>query len=363
MGVTLDWATGVMLTALAQSLVVAAGVLLLRSGRPSDWRLAALLCVLAGKTAPYIFGWRGHVEPPDWLALFPLNAPLAVGPLLYAYVHVRTTNHPPRREWLHLVPALVEFAYLCVCLLLPPELRHHWKETGHDHLVAPLMGLAFAASLFCYAALSLRLMRRLRLRLERERSDADRHATTLLSAIVGVLLVTAIAYAAIFIYGNWIAELDIGAFYLWLALVSMGLSLEGWRATAVPPVPAPIEAPPTPERKVHDWPALGARWRDRIIAAGWSSEPELSLTVLSRRIGVNATYLSRAINEGLGINFNELINGMRADEVARSIDAGATADLLTLAFDAGFNSKATFNRVFQARFGVSPSAYRRRLKG
>ena len=203
----------------------------------------------------------------------------------------------------------------------------------------------------------------MRLRLERERSDADRHATTLLSAIVGVLLVTAIAYAAIFVYGNWIAELDIGAFYLWLALVSMGLSLEGWRATAVPPVPAPIEAPPTPERKVHDWPALGARWRDRIIAAGWSSEPELSLTVLSRRIGVNATYLSRAINEGLGINFNELINGMRADEVARSIDAGATADLLTLAFDAGFNSKATFNRVFQARFGVSPSAYRRRLKG
>ena len=35
--------------------------------------------------------------------------------------------------------------------------------------------------------------------------------------------------------------------------------------------------------------------------------------------------------------------------------------LLALALDAGFNSKASFNRVFKDRTGLTPSAYRRRL--
>ncbi|WP_375396370.1 helix-turn-helix domain-containing protein [uncultured Sphingomonas sp.] len=359
---TLDWATGILLAALAQNLIVAVAVLSMRSGRSSDWRLAALLCVLAGKTTPYIFGWRGHVEAPDWLALFPLNAPLAVGPLLYAYVFARTMGKGPRREWLHFIPALLELGYCCGCLLLPATIRHEWKETGHDHRVKPALELAFVISLFCYTISSLRLMRRLRLRLVQERSDADRHAMALLSATFALLFVTAVAYAGIFFYSNWIAELDIGPFFLWLALVSMGLALEGWRATAMPLLPAPIAPPALPERKAHDWPALGRRWRDRTDDARWWCEPDLSLADLSRRLGVNSTYLSRAINEGLGVNFNELINGMRADEVARRIDAGDGSDLLELAFAAGFSSKATFNRAFHARFGVSPSAYRRRLK-
>ena len=54
---------------------------------------------------------------------------------------------------------------------------------------------------------------------------------------------------------------------------------------------------------------------------------------------------------------------MRAAEVARRIDAQDRTDMLTLAFDAGFSSKATFNRAFLAKFGVSPSDYRKRHRG
>ena len=358
---TLDWATGILSAAAAQALIVAGIVLLMRTGRPADWRLAALLCVLAGKTTPYMFGWRGHAEAPDWLALLPFNAPLAVGPLLYGYASARANGRGPRREWLHVAPPLCEFAYDCSCLLLPAAVRHEWKETGHDHWVKPLLEFAFVVSLLSYAALSLRLARGFRFRLAQERSDADRHAATLLPFTAGVLLATAITYGGIFVYSNWIAEIDIGPFFLWIALVSMGLSLEGWRSTGLPVLQPSLPAPVPSERKVHDWPVLGARWRDDIAAGGWWREPELTLAEVARRLGVNATYLSRAINEGLGVNFNEAINGMRAADVAIRLGAGDQTDLLTLAFDAGFSSKATFNRAFQARFDVSPSAYRRRL--
>jgi AraC-like DNA-binding protein len=42
------------------------------------------------------------------------------------------------------------------------------------------------------------------------------------------------------------------------------------------------------------------------------------------------------------------------------LNAGRTDDLLTLALDAGFKSKASFNRAFRAILGVSPSTYRSR---
>ena len=82
----------------------------------------------------------------------------------------------------------------------------------------------------------------------------------------------------------------------------------------------------------------------------------------ARRVGTNTSYLSRAINEGLGLNFNEMINRMRAEDVARRIEAEASPNFLQLALEAGFSSKATFNRAFRAVHGVSPSDYRGRLK-
>lgn len=360
--ITNDWVTGVLVAVLAQNMIISAAILAGRSGRSSDWRLAILLLVLALKGAPYVFGWRGHAEAPDWLAFLPINAPLAIGPLLYGYLFSRTMGREPPREWIHFIPPLFDFAYCCVCFLLPAEFRHAWKEDGHDHVAKPLLELAFVISLFVYAALSLQLTRRLRTRLVQERSDADRYDMMVLTTTVAVLAFAAIGYASIFVYSSWVAEIDLGPYFLWIALVSIGLGLEGWRAMTLPALPPRVAAPPERDRKVHDWCALGERWRDRIETAGWWREPSLSLVELSRRLAVNVNYLSRAINEGLGVNFNELINGMRASEVARRLDTGDNEDLLDMAFDAGFSSKATFNRAFHARFGTSPSAYRERLK-
>ena len=48
--------------------------------------------------------------------------------------------------------------------------------------------------------------------------------------------------------------------------------------------------------------------------------------------------------------------------VARSLEAGSDTMLLDLALEAGFASKATFNRAFMQRYGMSPSTYRARLE-
>ena len=116
------------------------------------------------------------------------------------------------------------------------------------------------------------------------------------------------------------------------------------------------------DEPARDWRAQGEAWRDRTQAEGWWRDDDLTLADLAKRLGTNTAYLSRAINDGLGMNFNEMINRMRALEVARQIDAGTAGNLTRTALDSGFSSKATFNRAFRAACGMSPSAWRNRLR-
>ena len=77
--------------------------------------------------------------------------------------------------------------------------------------------------------------------------------------------------------------------------------------------------------------------------------------------GVPVAHLSRVINEQLGRNFFDFINRYRVEEAKRRLSGPAAGrdKLITVALDCGFNSLATFNRVFKELAGRTPSEYRR----
>ena len=110
-----------------------------------------------------------------------------------------------------------------------------------------------------------------------------------------------------------------------------------------------------------DWGTAAAALRLRIETEGWHLEPRLSAPDLARRLGTNETYLSRTINQGAGMNFNRFINTLRVERVQADL-VHSDADILALALDNGFNSKATFNRVFRDITGETPAACRARLR-
>lgn len=87
--------------------------------------------------------------------------------------------------------------------------------------------------------------------------------------------------------------------------------------------------------------------------------PELSLPELARQMGYNTNQISGVINKELGKNFNELINKYRIQTVKeRLVDpAFAHLSILGIAFESGFNSKATFNRAFKQFTQQTPSEY------
>ena len=65
------------------------------------------------------------------------------------------------------------------------------------------------------------------------------------------------------------------------------------------------------------------------------------------------------LRDGLGLTFNAFVNGLRVEAVRQCLANSAdTRDLLPIALDAGFASKASFNRAFREATGVSPSTMR-----
>jgi AraC-like DNA-binding protein len=90
-------------------------------------------------------------------------------------------------------------------------------------------------------------------------------------------------------------------------------------------------------------------------------DPELNLTSLAEQLGLNTVQLSFLINNAFGQNFNDFVNAFRVEAVKEKL---ATPELqhyslLAIAFESGFNSKATFNRAFKKRTGDAPSRYQR----
>lgn len=88
-------------------------------------------------------------------------------------------------------------------------------------------------------------------------------------------------------------------------------------------------------------------------------EPELTLSSLAKKMNTNTSVLSRVINQGFNASFNDFINEYRINAVKEKLQSGEQKiqTLLGIAYDCGFNSKATFNRAFKKTTGLSPKEW------
>ena len=89
-------------------------------------------------------------------------------------------------------------------------------------------------------------------------------------------------------------------------------------------------------------------------------ETELTLQQLADKLQLQSYMVSQVINEGLGKNFYDLINGYRVEEAKRLLTDPKNQNftILSIGFEAGFNSKTTFNTVFKKFTGFTPTEYR-----
>ncbi len=104
-------------------------------------------------------------------------------------------------------------------------------------------------------------------------------------------------------------------------------------------------------------------WQDKInklVRQGKIYEnPRLTITDVANALDRPPKLVSRIINEGFQLNFNDFINQHRTEAVIEKFQQGAheTKTLLAIAYECGFNSKSTFNRAFKKHTQLTPKQY------
>jgi AraC-like DNA-binding protein len=87
-------------------------------------------------------------------------------------------------------------------------------------------------------------------------------------------------------------------------------------------------------------------------------ESGYSRSDLAKELGVSEYQASSVINAHFGKSLPQLLNEYRVED-AKHMLAETDADIKIIAEETGFNSIATFNRVFRDITGETPSAYRK----
>jgi ABC-type antimicrobial peptide transport system permease subunit/AraC-like DNA-binding protein len=173
------------------------------------------------------------------------------------------------------------------------------------------------------------------------------------------ILFTAMDY---FYYHN---QLGIHAYYplyllfavisIWMAAIAF-LRQEAGIPTNAPSFPKPSLPAELKQKGI---------WLKKVVKENrYYQDPELSLGSLAEKLDLHTHELSRILNTVLKKSFNDFINEYRiADFVQKMRDpAYDHITLLGIAYESGFNSQSSFNRIFKHMTGKSPVEYKNNLK-
>lgn len=88
-------------------------------------------------------------------------------------------------------------------------------------------------------------------------------------------------------------------------------------------------------------------------------DPLLSINGLAEKTGIPQYKISYTLNNVMKQSFFDFINNYRVKRIKTRLQTGEAEkySLLAIALDCGFNSKASFNRVFKKLTGTTPTQY------
>jgi len=252
-----------------------------------------------------------------------------------------------------LLPALGPFLYLYVRRLAWAELRLRWKDALH--FIGPLLvgfwapGWVVLIFVILYLWLAHRLVQGFYGRQRVILMDRPRFAFRRLER--GLLVLGLLCLASIF---N-------DAFFFAVAAVVIGSAVEVMLRSDSGVEP---DTPTMGSPEVREAREKGRRLKEAVAANRLYEDAELTLASLAEKLAIHPHELSRILNLGLEKNFSDFINEFRVRDIARKMldPAYSPITILGIAYESGFNSKTTFNRVFKEMTGKTPVEYKNSLK-
>ncbi len=332
-----------------------------RTNRRAARPLAALLALMA--LALFAEVIQGALDDKTALlvAFLNINTELAFGPLIF--LTFRSLLLPDRawrgHDLLHFLPFAAGVAAWTLAYFVIDDHEALYRDGFVSRLPLVEYLVVKAGILFAYLFATWLLLSRAEK--SSERLYTARHSVRIRTLRLWIVAVGAVP---VLIYLVSIAEglgIDIqpGSDQIGGVLIAVLIFLAGWVLVSKPWLLSLASRPRDVERRAADADLLGDYLRDH---KPWLDQA-LSRPQLAAALGWSESHLSSVIGIGLDSSFYDLINRYRLDEFERLAgDAARRGDnVMSLAFDSGFNSKAAFYRAFKDRHHVTPTQFRNQL--
>ena len=360
--------------------------LLLRKGiiysnKASKW-LSLLLFLCSMYIAPYMLGyanWYSKKLTADILFFVPFMQVLLIGPVVYFYTKslLNNTFKVSKKDWIHFIPAILYFIYSLIVFITDKLIldEFYFYADGRDKDLATWYQVAGLTSMSFYLLLSLRYYAAYKKLIFDKVSYAEtilfQWIRNFMLAFLGILILRVLFF---------ILNPDWGEFgsqfwhYISFSFVFFYISVNGYSNA--------IKATVFGDDKVKEVNVFQEEekaskvesqenqiekdielWKEKLLTLINSKRlyenPRLTLSDVAKELETNTKTVSSVVNAGFQMNFNDFINYHRIEAVKSMIDAGEhdTTTLLGIAYDCGFNSKATFNRAFKKSTTISPKEY------
>ena len=378
--------------------------LLLKKGignksKPEKWLSAFIfLCVLY--VAQWMLGFAGWYDTQPYREILfytPFHHLFFIGPVMFFYVQslLNPSFKFGKKEWLQLLPGILYIVY-CIVMVVADKIilsEKFFVADNRDRDFDNWYQYAGLVSMLVYFFITLRYYNLYKKFMAQVISYTD---TVLFKWIKHFLVaflmmqLLQIGFSTYWYYFPPKNSYEAGAwFYLAFAVIFYYIAITGYSNSIITKVPFVLNLLPNkpmlllnntnslnneetafedaeiieietaiPENKVDK--ELIESWRSKIITLIQNEKiyenEELSLAQMAKMLQTNASVLSKIINQGFNLNFNDFINYYRIEAVKEKIKNGEqkTQTLLGIAYDCGFNSKATFNRAFKKATTLSP---------
>lgn len=306
-----------------------------------------------------------------------LTVPLLMGPLLFLYGQslIEKQQHIRKKDYLHFLPFLLATLYFLPFYLQSGDAKLTSMRQGVFADEIFVLATIKGAHMLFYFGAALYLIQS---HLKSNESPDDAHRRKILwyrrlvYALILVLMLTGTLYYGTLLHDEGLWDSDYVASF-WLTIVIYTYAFIAIKhpgtlsdtPSLAPVQPKELASNTTPLRYQTSPIDEGKRQHylrvllNHMETAQPYLNADFSRDDLAQALSISPHNVSQVINEALAVNFYEFVNRYRVEEVKRKLDAGEQIDktLLALAFEAGFKSKSSFNRVFKQHTGMTPTQY------
>jgi AraC-like DNA-binding protein len=338
----------------------------IRNERSSDILLGWLLVAACVEILPYTLGFLGINILWERLFFFPHSMGMLIGPLFYFYFIVQTNSEFrfSRKHILHLAPFLLVAGYHLIIWLMGKDFVMAWDAEVHrGYHINTLEEVGYFISNITYFMLALKLYTAYRKWTPTMFSDPDSisfswYRNFLIS--IGLAIAFSWLMRVVDSYWNLPYQQDwwdkVFVIFIIYYISISGYSQSQRQRIVYAGINRELAKPIITLADDH---LLNNKLQTSMQDQKLYRKSDLSLHELAGLLDCTASKLSAHINTAHQKNFNDFINSYRVQEVKQMLEAGKhkTLSLLGIGLDAGFNSKATFNRVFKKLTGMTPNEY------